>query len=165
MATVLDKPMQGQLTIPSLVRAYVMGGNSTFTIKSKRTGERLTYKVKSTTIDRNKNWSTGNQDKRTYFVSVLTGPNNDNDFKYIGLLKLHGDGHYDFILTKASPNGDAPSVVGFKWFWNLLEQGCHVSPNIEFWHEGSCCMCGRKLTVPESVERGIGPECASKGGI
>lgn len=28
---------------------------------------------------------------------------------------------------------------------------------------GSCCVCGRKLTVPASLNRGMGPECASKG--
>jgi hypothetical protein len=27
---------------------------------------------------------------------------------------------------------------------------------------GSCCACGRRLDVPESVERGIGPVCAKK---
>jgi hypothetical protein len=26
-------------------------------------------------------------------------------------------------------------------------------------HEGKCCRCGRTLTTPESIERGIGPEC------
>jgi len=29
-------------------------------------------------------------------------------------------------------------------------------------HEGKCGRCGRKLTVPLSIETGIGPECASK---
>jgi hypothetical protein len=29
-------------------------------------------------------------------------------------------------------------------------------------HEGRCGRCGRTLTVPESIESGIGPECAKK---
>jgi hypothetical protein len=33
---------------------------------------------------------------------------------------------------------------------------------VEFWHEGKCCRCGRKLTVPASIASGIGPECATK---
>jgi hypothetical protein len=164
MATTLDRPMQGQLRFAPVVRAYVMGGNATFTLVSKRTGERFTYKAKTAAKDKNKNWSTGNQDKSTYFVSVLSGPDNSNDYRYIGLLKQHGDGHYDFVGTAKSPR-ESQSFKGFKWFWNLLEQGCHVSNGIEFWHEGSCCVCGRKLTVPESVERGIGPECFGKGGF
>jgi len=165
MTDVLEKPRQGQLAYPGEIRRYVMGGNSTFTLVSRKTGERFTYKVKSATKDRDKFWSTGNQDKRTYFVSVLTGPSNDSDYRYLGLLKLHGDGHYDFVRTTKSPEPDAPSLKGFKWFWNLLEQGATVSPRIEFWHEGSCCICGRKLTVPESVADGIGPECKGKVGL
>jgi hypothetical protein len=31
-------------------------------------------------------------------------------------------------------------------------------------HEGRCGKCGRLLTVPESVETGIGPECAKRMG-
>lgn len=31
---------------------------------------------------------------------------------------------------------------------------------VEVWHEGSCGRCGRKLTVPSSIETGLGPECA-----
>jgi hypothetical protein len=155
--------MQGQLVLPSLVRAYVLGGNSTFTLRSKKSGERLTFKVKSAKLNRDANWSTGNQDKSTFFVSVLTGPDNDNDFRYLGLLSQQRDGHYRMVHTPKSPDENSKSFKTFAWFWNLLEQGCHVSKGVEFWHEGSCCMCGRKLTVPESVERGIGPECASKG--
>jgi hypothetical protein len=33
------------------------------------------------------------------------------------------------------------------------------------WHEGRCGRCGRKLTVPESIESGFGPECASILGL
>lgn len=165
MTTLIKEPMQGQLLFPSTIRQYVMGGNATFTLKSRKTGDRFTYKVKSSKKDRDAFWSTGNQDKTTYFVSVLSGPDNTNDYRYLGLLKLHGDGHYDFCHTAKSPDRAAKSFVTFKWFWNLLEQGCHISDGIEFWHEGSCCMCGRTLTVPESVARGIGPECASKGGM
>ena len=164
MATQLEE-MQGQLLYPALIRKYVLGGNATFTLRSKKSGERLTFKVKSAKKNPDAYWSTGNQDKRTYFVSLLTGPNNENDYRYLGLLKQHGDGYYDFELTAKSPSRDSQGVRTFKWFWNLLEQGCHISDGIEFWHEGSCCMCGRKLTVPESVELGIGPDCATKGGM
>jgi hypothetical protein len=31
--------------------------------------------------------------------------------------------------------------------------------DLEVWHEGRCGACGRRLTVPESIERGLGPEC------
>lgn len=154
---------QGLLSFAGEIRTYVLGGNSTFTLVSKKSGERFTYQVRSAKKNRDANWSTGNQDRSQYFVSVLTGGDNVNAYTYMGMLKQDINGEFRFTLTRGSKIRDsAPSCVGFVWFWNLLEQGCIVHKNLEFWHEGSCCMCGRKLTVPESVADGIGPECRSK---
>jgi hypothetical protein len=37
---------------------------------------------------------------------------------------------------------------------------------VVIWHEGRCGRCGRRLTVPESIESGYGPECIGKiGGV
>jgi hypothetical protein len=47
MTETLDKPMQGQLAFPGEIRRYILGGNSTFTLVSKKSGQRFTYKVKS----------------------------------------------------------------------------------------------------------------------
>ena len=55
------------------------------------------------------------------------------------------------------------SVQAFIWFLNRIEAD-KPTDGFEFWHEGKCGRCGRKLTVPESIEAGIGPECAGKGG-
>jgi hypothetical protein len=30
---------------------------------------------------------------------------------------------------------------------------------------GTCCICGRELTNPESISMGIGPICIEKGGF
>lgn len=30
---------------------------------------------------------------------------------------------------------------------------------MKLYHEGVCCRCGRPLTTPESIERGMGPVC------
>ena len=165
MAEVIDFPRQGRLNFPGEIRAYVLGGNSTLTIRSRKSGVRFTYKVKSVTKDRDKNWSTGNQDRTKYFVSVMVGPDNAEDFRYMGMMDRNLDGQYRFHPTRGSKIGaNAPSFIAFVWFWNQLEFKFKVSDGIEFWHEGSCCVCGRKLTVPESVADGIGPECRSKVG-
>jgi hypothetical protein len=39
---------------------------------------------------------------------------------------------------------------------------CELPKGLKVHHEGRCCRCGRKLTVPESIETGLGPECASR---
>jgi hypothetical protein len=166
MTETLDKPMQGQLAFPGEIRRYILGGNSTFTLVSKKSGQRFTYKVKSAKVNREATWSTGNQDKATYFVSVLAGPDNTNDYQYIGLLRRSIDGGYDFKeTTKSHARKGSPSFDGFAYVWNMIEFGAHFPHGVEFWHEGSCCMCGRTLTVPESVADGIGPECKGKLGL
>lgn len=46
-----------------------------------------------------------------------------------------------------------------KWYMD----GKQISylPNIDrLWHEGRCSACGRRLTDPESIERGLGPVCS-----
>jgi hypothetical protein len=34
-----------------------------------------------------------------------------------------------------------------------------LGATLEFWHEGRCGRCGRRLTVPDSIASGYGPEC------
>lgn len=156
----------GQIHFPGEIRTYVLGGNSKFTLVSKATGQRYTYRVKSATKDRMKNWSTGNQDRTQYFVNVLTGPNNSNDFSYMGMLRQDINGVWRLSTTRNSRvKESAESYKAFEWFWNHIEEGCMIPRGAEFWHEGICCMCGRTLTVPESIADGIGPDCKAKGGF
>ena len=152
-----------QLSSPGLVRQFILGGNATFSLQNAD-GSHVTYKVKSNKKNKDKFWTTNNQDKSLYFVSVLTGPNNDSDFQYLGLLKLFPiDGFYHFEGTKGSRIGrDAPSYKLFKQLWIGIEQQCRIPSVIQFYHEGQCCICGRKLTVPESIAKGIGPECEGR---
>jgi hypothetical protein len=47
---------------------------------------------------------------------------------------------------------DIPDVL------NKLKVG-KLQDFVEVWHEGTCGKCGRALTVPSSIENGLGPEC------
>lgn len=157
--------MQGRLITPGAVRQYILGGSSCFTIQGQT--ERRTYKVRSDVKDKGANWSTGNQDKSRYFVRLKTGPGDSfSDYQYIGMLTQEPDGSYRFRETAKSHA--RKGSVGFDmlaYLWNSVEQGCRIPTTLTFWHEGQCCICGRKLTVPESVEAGIGPECRGKVGV
>ena len=154
----------GRLSYPGEIRKYILGGNAKFTLVSTRANRRFTFKVKSAAKNRDKNWSTGNQDRTTFFVSVLT--DGSDDFAYIGLMKQLVCGAYRFETTKASRFREgAPSFDAFAYCWNSLEYGASWPTHVEFWHEGQCCICGRTLTVPESVAAGIGPECMAKAGM
>lgn len=123
---------------------FALAGNATFTIVSKKTGTRFTYRVRQA--------ETGG----AHFVSVLTGADNESDYAFLGTIFPRG-----FFHGKKSRIGaDAPSAKAFAWFWRHVVQG--KVDGCEVWHEGKCGRCGRKLTVPESIETGLGPECAGR---
>lgn len=132
------------------VKRYVLAGNATFTLKNPKSGNRFTYKVKNAERDP--------EHCNTFFVSTLTGPDNERHYSYIGFItrKTSAD-DYVFIYggRKAKLGPLHPQVRGFQWFFKYIE---NPEP-IEVWHVGKCGRCGRALTVPESIERGIGPEC------
>lgn len=136
-----------QFSDPALARAFLLAGAARFTLVSKRTGERFTYRIAKT----------GSREKRSpYFVSVLTGASNSADFTFLGT--IFPDGYYA-RGKKSRIDGDAPSARAFAWFWARLAGG-QIPASCEVWHEGRCGRCGRALTVPESIASGIGPTCA-----
>lgn len=137
-----------QFATPDAALAALTAGNATITLVSKKTGTRFTYKVAAP----KENGET------VRFVSVLTGSNNEDDFTYAGMLRK-GQGFRQTAGSKIG--GDAASVKAFTWAFNQLRNGV-LPETLEVWHEGRCCRCGRKLTVPSSIESGIGPDCAEK---
>lgn len=137
--------MRGILA-PGKRRQYVIAGNATVTIRSTQTGTRFTYKVQESKDNRPGQMP-------IYFVKLLNGPDNNGDYTYIGAIFANG-----FRATKGTRiSTTAPSFVAFEWLSRHWEDR-----RVEVWHEGRCGRCGRVLTVPESIESGIGPTCAGK---
>lgn len=127
-------------------KEFIYAGNAIFTLKSLRTGEHFTYKfTKKDTV---------------YFASVLNGPDNWTNYAYLGLTSPDTLGLR--LTAKSRAGDDAPSVRALRWWLSTLRAQRNVDDLVEFKHEGKCCRCGRKLTHPESIDSGIGPECASK---
>lgn len=139
---------------------YALAGKATITLTSKKTGARYTYQVSAARDDEGKR-----PDQATlFFVGLLTGPNNESDYSYLGVIRRRPLG-CTFDLTKKSKMGDdALPVKAIRFFVQNAINGNRLPESLEVRHEGSCGRCGRKLTVPESVDRGIGPECAQKVG-
>jgi hypothetical protein len=90
-----------------------------------------------------------------HFVSVLQGPDNQSDYAFIGTI-FGGEQYRHGGKSKVS--ADAPSAKAFAWSWANLD-----SDEIEVWHSGKCSRCSRELTDPESIARGLGPICATRG--
>lgn len=137
-----------QIQDPEAIKRYVTAGRAVFTLVSERTGARFTYRI-NTKKDKDGNPTD------FYFVSVLTGPQNTNDYTYLGCLR---GGEY-LRDRKLRIGSDAPSRRAFEWFWARLNRGMDLT-ECECWHEGRCGRCGRALTVPSSITTGLGPVCA-----
>ena len=122
---------------------FIFGGRSRFTLVSKKTGKRYTYRVsKAKDID------------DMFFASLLVGQNNDADYEYIGFIKIpQGE-----LIAGKKGNPAHPAYKALDWALRQLRQNS-MHEQLEFWHEGRCARCGRALTDPASIEAGFGPEC------
>lgn len=141
--------MNSHKLTPEFAKTALLAGKATITLKNSASGNHFTY-----TIKRAKDRNSG-EPANTWFVSVLSGPDNTNNYRYAGT--FFSD--MRLVTTQRSKiSADAPS---FRVFRTVLTQLFNniLDPAIEIWHEGACCKCGRKLTHPESLETGMGPEC------
>lgn len=94
-----------------------------------------------------------------YFVALLTGPDNLDDYTYAGLLNLQTG---TIRITRSSKyTDDSKPIRAFNWAIGRIWRGLPIAP-ATFYHIGRCARCGRALTVPSSIESGLGPECAGK---
>ena len=134
----------------------MLAGKAIFTLVSKKTGTRYTFKVK--------HMPASGQWPEKYFVAYLNGPDNWTNYVTFGQINMNGN----FSMTrKAVEQGlsmNSAPVAAFNWTLGFLNAGKEPL-GVEVWHAGKCGRCGRLLTVPSSIEMGLGPECASKGGF
>lgn len=114
--------------------------NGCITIVSGRTGAHRTIRVKYAK----------SMGKR--IIEMLVGNDNENSYKGFGTVEADGkitlwrgrDSDFFRILAKMVMNPE-------EWL-----------DRATFQFEGKCIRCNRKLTNPESLKSGIGPECAKR---
>jgi hypothetical protein len=124
---------------------FVFAGNAIFTLESKKTNNHYTFKVIQLKENSNKFW-----------VYVLRGPDNKTSYTYLGMIV-----NMEFSLTKGSHyTNESTCFKAFEIFFNNLKV-LHIHTQMGFYHMGICGKCGRPLTVPSSIERGIGPICSN----
>ena len=99
-----------------------------------------------------------------FFVNLLSGPDNTSDYQPLG--KLNPDtGAVRLVKSTKMTDASWPVRLVRRVFARLwADQGQAIEDaGFELRHAGRCGRCGRLLTVPESIETGLGPVCASKG--
>lgn len=146
--------------VTGLTADFIFAGSAIFTVQpsdkyTAANGSKPHYTFKVT----RKEGTYQGKPQTTYFAALLTGPDNDSDYSYMGILKANGN----LLLTKASRYGsDTHPVKILERVVLALVEGRGEQIKAAGWkvhHEGKCGRCARTLTTPESVERGIGPEC------
>lgn len=151
-----ETPRDGVALDLAHARRFVTAGKAIFTV-SNPTGRHYTYKISAKA-------DTRKPGAFVYFVSLLTGCDNVNDYTYLGLLDVQTAA---VVLTKASRarfTDDTESVKVIRWALRQVFAGRELPAGYELRHAGRCGRCGRLLTTPESIDNGIGPECLSKMG-
>lgn len=138
-------------------RSFLTAGDAVFTLTSRRTGDRYTYRVARVE----------NMQPRfpRYFISVLTGSDNTRDYTYAGMMRLELDRLVTYQTRGSKIDETAPSWRGFVWLVIAVNTESDISEQAEIDHLDRCGRCGRALTVPESIRTGLGPECARILGV
>lgn len=137
------------MTSPNLItdaaaaREFAFGGSARFTLVSKKTGDRKTYRIQK-----------AKDNDSMFFAQLLTGPNNTKDYTYLGFIKQPKMG----LIAGRKGSPSHPAFVALDWALRHIETG-HIPEALEFWHEGRCARCAKVLTDPASIEAGFGPEC------
>lgn len=151
MSAPVTEPLPLPFTSPK-AREFMLAGSATFTAVSERTGERFTFKVSKAK----------NSERPLWFVGVMTGPDNEADYQYLGNIRPPQDGTLGSCAfdhgRKSRISPTAPSAVAFRWLARRVLNDL-PTPQCNIYHAGRCGRCGRKLTVPESIISGYGPEC------
>lgn len=128
--------------------------NGKITIKSP-TGQHRTFCIKTQKDDAN--FAPGER-----IISLLDGPDNENDYKQFGFVK---EGGLIVVWRKyrgsVGDNGYEPSA--YERYAKMLMHVEHYERlGAQYMFATSCRRCNRTLTTPESIQSGIGPICAGR---
>lgn len=141
--------MQHQLTLAN-TKDFIAGGKAFLTIRNNQTDERRTYRFTQFKELKNPN---------LIFVALMTGSDNTASYTHMGRIDIRTLQYTHKSTSRIT--SICNSVKGIQYLlFSLINNS--KSDAIEYWHEGKCCRCGRLLTTPDSIESGIGPECAKK---
>lgn len=139
--------MRGQLS-PAAALEFLFAGRAVVTVENTTTGGRQTYKVAAPRVQRD-------PAKPAFFVRVAA-----RGGTYLFAGTIFDKSRFAYSNRAAEIPADAPEVRGFTWVLDRLVAGT-LPATVTVWHEGACGRCGRRLTVPSSIESGYGPDCLS----
>jgi hypothetical protein len=141
-----------------LNKDFLLAGSAIFTLElsqqfSEKWGLPLHYTYKISKKEATERFP------ETFFIALLTGPDNLTNYTYMGIVKMNGDVK---LTAKSQYKKDSWPyrliVRALTCIFNDKQQDV-LDAGFDLHHEGRCGRCSRVLTVPESILSGFGPEC------
>lgn len=147
---------------------WLLAGYALFSVVSARTGVHITVRVTRTRRASERQWS--------WFVYGRGGPANPDatddsrvtsqggPWFYIGQL-FAPKGYVKVVSTQATAERGAAALPAVNWFMARVHLGWDGTDGdvpARLLKSVKCARCKQPLTSPESIARGLGPECWEK---
>lgn len=126
---------------------FVLGGRAVFTLDTD--ADYYTLRVAKKSF--------ANSKRPYYFLFQLVDPAKRRGGRYIGCLEP--DSGRIQLTTKSWLTSDSDEITDLQLAFDAIWGDAQLPDTWELRHVGRCGVCERRLTTPESLERGIGPEC------
>lgn len=136
-------------------RNFIFAGRSVFTLENKASGNYITFKFLQIK-------KAGKVIPNQFGINCKVLGDKDAGYQFLGFLDIERK-----TFKRWGSQSSNPNYVGYKtlsWLLSNLGQLEKFADNdkLAIYHEGTCCKCGRPLTVPHSIDTGIGPDCYEK---
>jgi hypothetical protein len=127
--------------------------NGKITIENTVTGQHRTFSIATVMTE-----DSPLQGKR--IISLLIGSNNESDYKGFAFVDEKG------VHVWKRMRGTDGQLSEYEKYARMLEHPERYERKGCVYHiEGHCRVCNRLLTVPESIQTGIGPVCAGRAPV
>lgn len=146
--------------LPEISAKFVFAGRAIF-VTENAAGEHITYRVRGHESE----FPLGSGIMRkSYFLNIKSpggkrfADGSQSPWRYIGVIGLDGNVK---LTNKSEYQPTSREVKVAAWSLRAIMDGKPLPEGYRIRHSGKCGRCGRELTDPESMTRGIGPECWS----
>lgn len=124
--------------------------NGTFTLINREKGSHITLKIHTVK---------GGKLKGKRIISKLIGPDNTTNYQGIAFLNTNDT----YALWRRHRTDKNSSIISILLAMLIKGKESQFCERIDIKASTTCLRCNRKLTTPQSIEDGIGPECIKKG--
>ena len=133
---------------------FILAGKSLFTVENKVSKKRFTFLVQKA--------KSPSGDKQMYFCKCC---DSNGSYRFFGTIiqnTITKQVYFKYSAKADQLPQDTIAVVAFDHIINKIFSLNKFNTNMNVWHRGLCCRCGKVLRTPESIQLGIGPECIKK---